>query len=155
MSEEPKLSSAAARARLETLAPEFADLMGEVTEFLRDLMLDDTISDKDKLKVVKEIRQTGAEVFDRGGVPAVRASLVDARVTNYKDKSTSELLALIGRKMASLTKGDLQFMGQSNPMIAGLLEGTEPVDAEVVKPKKAKPGRRRRNTTRRSRHGEA
>ena len=147
MSEEPaKLSSAAARARLETLAPEFADLMGEVTEFLRDLMLDDTISDRDKLKVAREIRQTGAEVFDRGGVPAVRASLVDARVTSYKDKSTSELLALIGQKMASLTKGDLKFMAQSNPMIAGLLQGAETVDAEVVKPKKSTPpGRRRSN----------
>jgi hypothetical protein len=126
---------------MERLGPEWAGLMESVTSFLRECLEDEKATTKDKLRIVKEVRQAAPVVFDRAGVPAVKASLLDARVRTYRDYDSQGLLGLIGEKMASLDEGDLRFLAQSNPTIAALLEGAERRQAEAID---VKPKRKRR-----------
>lgn len=126
---------------MEKLGPEWATLMESVTAFLKEALDDHTATSKEKLRIVREVRQTAPVVFDRAGVPAVKASLVDARVRTYRDKGPDELLSLIGERMAMLDESDLRFMADKSPAIRGLLEAVEKRQAEVID---VEPQRKRR-----------
>lgn len=121
-----KLSAAGARARLEMLAPDAAETLGEIIASFRGELFHPDEEKRpqkiaDKVKLARELRQVSAQILDRGGAPPLKQIQMQSQVEHLHRQTEQELLGAIAEKFLRLDPEDRSMLLQMVPHLRGAL----------------------------------
>lgn len=121
-----KLSAAGARARLEMLAPDAADTLGQIVDTFRGELFNPDPEKRpaklvDRVRIARELRATSTQILDRGGAPPLKQIQMQSQVEYLHRRSEQELLADIADKFLRLDSEDKEALLQMVPHLRSVL----------------------------------